>query len=54
MARTVGKRKVRLEGNSLVVTIPVKVCKELNIEEGDLLEFRVNYKTNQVELRKHE
>lgn len=54
MARIVGKRKVQLIGDSLLVAIPPKVWRELHIQEGDSVVFRIDYKTGKVELDKLE
>ena len=54
MARTIGKTKVRFADDSLVLTIPVKVRKELHIEGGDTLLWRFDYATHTLELQKHQ
>jgi len=54
MAKMVGKRKVRLIDDSLLVAIPPKVWRELHLQEGDSLEFWVNYRTQQVQVKKYE
>ena len=35
------ERKVRKSGNSVIVTLPESILKELNVEKGDTVSFEV-------------